>query len=88
MTSSQSPTIEDPDNKGPWTEEAKAKFESKSKSLYFDPCQDAAARSIQCLKRNNGDREMCGDYFQMYRDCRQAWMDKRRAERRAAGYLF
>ncbi|ROT37060.1 hypothetical protein SODALDRAFT_334129 [Sodiomyces alkalinus F11] len=88
MSSSESPAADGPNTKGPWTEETKRKFETKSKSQYFDPCQDAAARSIRCLKRNNGDREMCGEYFQAYRDCRQAWMDKRREERRKAGYLF
>lgn len=38
--------------------------DSKSKSLYFDPCQEAASRSIKCLNRNKGDRDMCGEYFQ------------------------
>ncbi|RYP15289.1 hypothetical protein DL765_005813 [Monosporascus sp. GIB2] len=37
---------------------------SKSKSEYFDPCQEAAARSIRCLNRNGGERAMCTDYFE------------------------
>lgn len=37
---------------------------SKSRSEYFDPCQDFAARSIACLNRNGGDRKMCSDYFE------------------------
>lgn len=37
---------------------------SKSASEYYDPCQDFADRSIRCMRRNAGDREMCGDYFQ------------------------
>ncbi|KAL6872978.1 hypothetical protein J3F83DRAFT_595109 [Trichoderma novae-zelandiae] len=49
---------------GPWTEETKQKFESKSKSEFYDPCQEAAQRSYKCLYRNNGDKSMCGDYFQ------------------------
>ncbi|CAZ79817.1 unnamed protein product [Tuber melanosporum] len=36
----------------------------KSSSQYFDPCQEAANRSIRCLNRNAGDRTMCSDYFQ------------------------
>jgi len=42
----------------------KRKFRGKGASEYYDPCQDAANRSIQCLNRNFGDREMCSDYFQ------------------------
>jgi len=37
---------------------------SKPASEFYDPCQDFADRSLKCLKRNNFDREMCGDYFQ------------------------
>ncbi|KAJ2982585.1 hypothetical protein NUW58_g6409 [Xylaria curta] len=36
---------------------------SKSTSEYFDPCQEAASKSIRCLNRNGGDRTMCTDYF-------------------------
>ncbi|KAK4445089.1 hypothetical protein QBC34DRAFT_384675 [Podospora aff. communis PSN243] len=48
----------------PWNTETKAKFQSKSRSEFLDPCQETAARSIQCLRRNDGDRSMCQDYFQ------------------------
>ena len=37
---------------------------SKEYSKFFDPCQEAATRSIKCLHRNGGDRSMCTDYFQ------------------------
>ncbi|KDB23682.1 cytochrome c oxidase-assembly factor COX23, mitochondrial [Trichophyton interdigitale MR816] len=47
---------------------------SKSASEYMDPCQDFADRSIKCMRRNNGDRDMCTDYFQAYRDCKKAWV--------------
>ncbi|KAL6886394.1 hypothetical protein HDV57DRAFT_388464 [Trichoderma longibrachiatum] len=66
---------------GPWTEETKQKFNSKSKSEFYDPCQEAAQRSYRCLYRNNGDKSMCGEYFQAYRDCKQAWVEKRRKEK-------
>ncbi|KAL7809704.1 hypothetical protein V8C44DRAFT_143781 [Trichoderma aethiopicum] len=32
---------------GPWTEETKQKFNSKSKSEFYDPCQEAAQRSYR-----------------------------------------
>ncbi|OBR04336.1 Cytochrome c oxidase-assembly factor cox-23 [Colletotrichum higginsianum IMI 349063] len=54
--------------------ESKAKFENKAKSEYFDPCQELAQKSIKCLHRNGGDKTMCGDYFQAYRDCKKAWV--------------
>jgi hypothetical protein len=37
---------------------------SKRSSEYFDPCQEFANKSIKCLHRNGGDKEMCTDYFQ------------------------
>jgi hypothetical protein len=37
---------------------------SKRPGEYLDPCQEAAARSLKCLHRNGGDRDMCTDYFQ------------------------
>ncbi|KAF7561402.1 hypothetical protein G7046_g2731 [Stylonectria norvegica] len=51
-------------NADPWTDDKRQKFETKSKSEFFDPCQEAAQRSYKCLFRNNGDKNMCGDYFQ------------------------
>jgi hypothetical protein len=36
----------------------------KAYSEYFDPCQEAADKSIKCLKRNGGERAMCVDFFQ------------------------
>ncbi|SPQ24898.1 ae0ae3a8-f8dc-4f23-91f5-8e6eedf6e509 [Thermothielavioides terrestris] len=66
----------------PWNRETKQKFESKDRSEFFDPCQEAAARSIRCLNRNGGDRTMCTDYFQAYRDCKKSWIEKRKMEKR------
>lgn len=37
---------------------------SKRPGEYFDPCQEAAERSLRCLHRNGGDRGLCKDYFQ------------------------
>ncbi|KAI3322148.1 hypothetical protein HD806DRAFT_536614 [Xylariaceae sp. AK1471] len=51
-------------NTDPWGKETKRKFQNKSTSEYFDPCQEAASKSIRCLNRNGGDRQMCTDYFE------------------------
>ncbi|KAH8675253.1 hypothetical protein BX600DRAFT_167673 [Xylariales sp. PMI_506] len=64
---------------GPWDKETKRKFETKSRSEYFDPCQEAAARSIRCLNRNGGDRKMCTDYFEAYRACKKEWVSWKEA---------
>ncbi|PTU24941.1 hypothetical protein P175DRAFT_056832 [Aspergillus ochraceoroseus IBT 24754] len=54
-------------------ERVEKKFNHKSASEYYDPCQDYADRSLKCMKRNGFDREMCHDYFQAYRDCKKQW---------------
>uniref|UniRef100_A0A8H7N327 CHCH domain-containing protein n=1 Tax=Bionectria ochroleuca TaxID=29856 RepID=A0A8H7N327_BIOOC len=51
---------------------------NKSTSEFYDPCQAAAQQSYKCLFRNGGDKSMCGEYFQAYRDCKQAWTERRR----------
>ena len=58
----------------PVDEETKRQFDSKETSKFYDPCQDAANRSLKCLRRNMGDRDMCTDYFQAYRDCKKKWV--------------
>ncbi|KAI0021687.1 cytochrome c oxidase-assembly factor cox-23, mitochondrial [Xylariomycetidae sp. FL0641] len=75
-------TPADDSSSGPWDKESKRKFINKSRSEYFDPCQEAAARSIACLNRNGGDRKMCTDYFETYRACKKDWTDRLREEKR------
>ncbi|GAP92058.1 putative cytochrome c oxidase-assembly factor cox-23 [Rosellinia necatrix] len=75
-------------NTDPWNKETKRKFQNKSKSEYFDPCQEAASKSIQCLNRNSGDRTMCGDYFEAYRACKKEWINKRKEEKKKSGGFF
>jgi cytochrome c oxidase assembly protein subunit 23 len=53
---------ESKDFKDAWDKNAD-RFVSKRSSQYQDPCQDFANRSIRCLHRNGGDRELCQDYF-------------------------
>ncbi|KAG7002126.1 hypothetical protein G7Y79_00028g061470 [Physcia stellaris] len=67
-----------------WTKAEKT-FMGKRNSEYFDPCQDAATRSLKCLHRNGGDRDMCSDYFQAYRDCKKQWTTERKEAKRKAG---
>ncbi|KAH7364271.1 cysteine alpha-hairpin motif superfamily [Rhexocercosporidium sp. MPI-PUGE-AT-0058] len=73
------------DNAGePWNSKTSEKFNSKLPGEYLDPCQEAASRSLKCLHRNGGDREMCTDYFQAYRDCKQQWLSARKEAKLAA----
>ncbi|KAL3481651.1 cytochrome c oxidase-assembly factor cox23 [Aspergillus californicus] len=57
---------------------AERKFTNKPASEYYDPCQEFADRSLKCMKRNASDREMCGDYFQAYRDCKKQWLTQKK----------
>ncbi|KAI9053442.1 hypothetical protein LZ554_002400 [Drepanopeziza brunnea f. sp. 'monogermtubi'] len=66
-----------PGDEGPWDSKTSQKFNSKLPGEYFDPCQEAASRSLKCLARNGGDRELCTDYFQAYRDCKLQWQTAR-----------
>ncbi|KAF4637116.1 hypothetical protein G7Y89_g956 [Cudoniella acicularis] len=74
----------------PWDKKTSQKFESlqlqpyqfKRFSEFYDPCQEAANKSLKCLHRNGGDRELCTDYFQAYRDCKKQWTTKRKEARK------
>ncbi|RYN73504.1 hypothetical protein AA0117_g7785 [Alternaria alternata] len=68
---SEKPT---PSKADQWTGSKASKFDNKAYSEYYDPCQEAADRSIKCLKRNGGERAMCSDFFQAYRDCKEQWV--------------
>ncbi|KAI0195417.1 cytochrome c oxidase-assembly factor cox-23, mitochondrial [Astrocystis sublimbata] len=79
---------DNPKDSDPWDQETKRKFQNKSMSEYFDPCQEAATRSIRCLNRNGGDRAMCTDYFEAYRACKKEWINKRKEDKKKAGGFF
>ncbi|KAH6916165.1 hypothetical protein BKA70DRAFT_1179581 [Coprinopsis sp. MPI-PUGE-AT-0042] len=51
-------------------------------SQFVDPCAAASKASMDCLDKNNYDRDKCLDYFQAYRDCKNAWIQKRKEDRR------
>ncbi|KAI0727530.1 hypothetical protein C8Q72DRAFT_886381 [Fomitopsis betulina] len=59
------------------------KFEGRVKSKFVDPCDRAAKASLECMNRNDYDRNQCLDFFQAYRDCKKEWLDQRNADRRA-----
>ncbi|KAK0497191.1 hypothetical protein EDD18DRAFT_1161053 [Armillaria luteobubalina] len=52
-------------------------------SKFIDPCEAASKASLSCLSRNNYDRDACQAYFQAYRDCKAAWLQQRRDDRKA-----
>ncbi|KAH9991132.1 hypothetical protein BJV77DRAFT_946650, partial [Russula vinacea] len=47
------------------------------------PCAEASKASMDCLNRHDYDRDKCLDFFQAYRDCKKAWMNQRKEDRRA-----
>ncbi|KIL93049.1 cytochrome c oxidase-assembly factor mitochondrial [Fusarium avenaceum] len=49
----------------------------KTKEADSQPWNDVKRRKFET---NGGDKNMCGDYFQAYRDCKQVWTEKRRKE--------
>lgn len=71
----------------PW-EKGHAQYISKDNSKYVDPCQEAANRSLKCLRRNGGSRDMCMDYFDAYRECKKSWQEHLKEEKRKSGSWF
>ena len=45
-----------------------------SYSLPYSPCKAASKASMDCLDKNDYDRDKCLEYFQAYRDCKKAWV--------------
>ncbi|KKA28352.1 hypothetical protein TD95_000245 [Thielaviopsis punctulata] len=63
-----------------WNDDKRQQFRAKDMSKYFDPCQEAADRSIRCLHRNPTEKSLCSDYFQAYRDCKKAWLAQKQSK--------
>ncbi|RPA83375.1 cytochrome c oxidase-assembly factor cox-23, mitochondrial [Ascobolus immersus RN42] len=59
----------------PAGDEARMRYRSKAVSEYYDPCGEAAKRSIRCLHRNQNEKDLCSAYFEAYRDCKKRWLD-------------
>lgn len=49
-------------------------FKSVNSDLYISPCAAASKASMDCLSRNDYDRDACLEYFQAYRDCKNTWV--------------
>ncbi|KZT34243.1 hypothetical protein SISSUDRAFT_1026828 [Sistotremastrum suecicum HHB10207 ss-3] len=50
---------------------------------FIDPCAAASKASMDCMDKNEYDRDKCLHFFQAYRDCKSTWINQRRADRRA-----
>ncbi|KAJ7281797.1 hypothetical protein C8J57DRAFT_1298567 [Mycena rebaudengoi] len=57
-------------------------FQGRESSKFIDPCEAASKASLKCMDKNNYDRSECMDYFQAYRDCKAAWIQRRKDDRR------
>lgn len=49
-------------------------LQSVKPDWYISPCAEASKASIDCLIRNEYDRDACLAYFQAYRDCKDIWV--------------
>lgn len=61
----------------PVSKKTMREFRFKEKSKFYDPCSEASKMSMNCLARNNYNREPCREYFEVYRDCMQEFKNKR-----------
>ncbi|KAF6753002.1 hypothetical protein DFP72DRAFT_1069784 [Ephemerocybe angulata] len=52
-------------------------------SQFIDPCAEASKASLDCLNRNDYDRDACLAYFKAYRECKNTWIQQRKDDRRA-----
>ncbi|KAF8519001.1 hypothetical protein BU17DRAFT_66163 [Hysterangium stoloniferum] len=55
----------------------------QSVTKWADPCDHASKASLECLNRNDYDRDKCTEFFRAYRECKIAWLNQRREDRRA-----
>jgi cytochrome c oxidase assembly protein subunit 23 len=63
-------------------------FKLKEPTEFYDPCAIASEMSLKCLQRNDYDRSKCMEYFSAYRECKKAWMEKRREDRRSGRFFW
>ncbi|KIO15647.1 hypothetical protein M407DRAFT_243695 [Tulasnella calospora MUT 4182] len=49
---------------------------------FVDPCAGASKASMKCLDQNNYNKAACSAYFEAYKECKKAWMEQRRKDRR------
>lgn len=63
-------------------------FRAKEPSEFYDPCAQASKMSLNCLERNDYDRSKCFEYFNAYKECKKAWLEKRRQDRREGRFFW
>ncbi|AWU74997.1 hypothetical protein CAS74_003356 [Pichia kudriavzevii] len=67
----------------------KDKFIVKEPSKYFDPCQESSKMAIRCMENHDEDyKEVCGEYFRAYRECKKEWMEQRRKDNRSGTSMW
>ncbi|KAJ6518679.1 hypothetical protein C8R45DRAFT_2393 [Mycena sanguinolenta] len=81
MAKDDSPLPDPHDNVEPL--DYKEHFQGRQASQFVDPCEGATKASLKCMDQNNYDRTACMDYFQAYRDCKAAWIERRKDDRRS-----
>ncbi|ODQ63490.1 hypothetical protein NADFUDRAFT_84159 [Nadsonia fulvescens var. elongata DSM 6958] len=69
-----------PDN--PTAMEHKRAIRTKMPTQFYDPCAEASKMSLACMERNNFERDNCIEYFKAYRECKKAWAEERKKDRR------
>ncbi|PAV19611.1 aerobic respiration-related protein [Pyrrhoderma noxium] len=47
---------------------------------FVDPCQEASKASMDCLNRNDYNRDKCLDFFEAYKECKKTWLEQRRED--------
>ncbi|KAL7421228.1 Mitochondrial copper homeostasis protein [Cryptotrichosporon argae] len=79
------PTPPTPDMSVP--EDYRRKFNKKEvASKFADPCEKASKASLDCLERTHYNKAECYEFFKAYRECKAAWLERRKEDRRKGIY--
>jgi cytochrome c oxidase assembly protein subunit 23 len=64
----------------------KDRFIIKEPSKFYDPCAESSKMAIRCMENHDEDyKEVCGEYFRAYRECKKEWMEQRKKDNRNGG---
>ncbi|KAG7811604.1 hypothetical protein KL921_001870 [Ogataea angusta] len=56
-------------------------FLTKTASKFYDPCAKSSQMAIRCMENHDEDyKEVCGEYFRAFRECKKEWMKERRKD--------
>lgn len=54
-------------------------FVAKMPSQFYDPCALTSKMAVKCMEQHDEDyKEVCGEYFRAYRECKKEWLQKKR----------